>query len=81
MTEKAKTKGMSGFERYLTVWVGLSIVAGIVLGKLAPGGIGRPAVDRRHHHSDGWSQRRCPWKQPRPVAGGGACRPDPSTEI
>ena len=29
---------MSGiFERYLTLWVGLSTVAGIVLGKLAPG--------------------------------------------
>jgi len=25
------------FERYLTVWVALCIVAGIVLGKLAPG--------------------------------------------
>ena len=35
MTEKSK--GMSVFERYLTVWVGLCIVAGIVLGKLAPG--------------------------------------------
>lgn len=31
------TKGMSLFERYLTVWVGLCIVAGVVLGKLAPG--------------------------------------------
>jgi ACR3 family arsenite transporter len=30
-------KGMGFFERYLTVWVGLCIVAGIVLGKLAPG--------------------------------------------
>jgi ACR3 family arsenite transporter len=28
---------MSLFERYLTVWVGFCIVAGIVLGKLAPG--------------------------------------------
>ncbi|NQU44164.1 ACR3 family arsenite efflux transporter [bacterium] len=27
----------SGFERYLTLWVGLCIVAGIVLGKVAPG--------------------------------------------
>ena len=27
----------SVFERYLTVWVGLCIVAGIILGKLAPG--------------------------------------------
>jgi len=32
-----KPKGMSVFERYLTIWVGLCIVAGIVLGKLAPG--------------------------------------------
>lgn len=30
-------KGMGFFERYLTVWVGFCIVAGIVLGKLAPG--------------------------------------------
>ena len=30
-------KGISFFERYLTVWVGLCIVAGIALGKLAPG--------------------------------------------
>jgi len=30
-------KAMSVFERYLTVWVGLCIVGGIVLGKLAPG--------------------------------------------
>ncbi|MBE7558441.1 ACR3 family arsenite efflux transporter [bacterium] len=28
---------MSPFERYLTLWVGLCIIAGIVLGKLAPG--------------------------------------------
>ena len=33
-----KESGSMGFfERYLTVWVGLCIVAGIVLGKLAPG--------------------------------------------
>lgn len=25
------------FERYLTVWIGLCIVAGIILGRLAPG--------------------------------------------
>jgi len=31
------TKSMSGFERYLTLWVAICIVAGIVLGKLAPG--------------------------------------------
>jgi arsenite transporter len=30
-------KGLSPFERYLTLWVFLCIVAGIVLGKLAPG--------------------------------------------
>ena len=30
------TKDMSVFERYLTVWVGLCIVGGIVLGKIAP---------------------------------------------
>jgi ACR3 family arsenite transporter len=29
--------GISFFERYLTLWVGLCIVAGIALGKLAPG--------------------------------------------
>ena len=29
-------KGLSFFEKYLTVWVGLCIVIGIVLGKLAP---------------------------------------------
>jgi ACR3 family arsenite transporter len=30
-------KGLSIFEKYLTVWVGLCIVGGIALGKLAPG--------------------------------------------
>ncbi|TWT78782.1 Sodium Bile acid symporter family protein [Planctomycetes bacterium CA13] len=30
-------KGIGFFERYLTLWVGLCIVAGIVLGKIAPG--------------------------------------------
>ena len=30
-------KGLSAFERYLTVWVILCILSGIVLGKLAPG--------------------------------------------
>ena len=30
-------RGMSFFERYLTLWVGLCIVSGIVLGKIAPG--------------------------------------------
>ena len=33
----ANKKGIGFFERYLTVWVGLCIVVGIVLGKLAPG--------------------------------------------
>jgi ACR3 family arsenite transporter len=32
-----KSKGLSFFERNLTAWVSLCIVAGIVLGKLAPG--------------------------------------------
>jgi ACR3 family arsenite transporter len=31
------SKGLSVFERYLTVWVALCIVGGIVLGKIAPG--------------------------------------------
>lgn len=34
---KKTAGGMGFFERYLTIWVGLSIVAGIVLGKLVPG--------------------------------------------
>ncbi len=34
---KDTRKAMSSFERYLTVWVGLCIVGGILLGKLAPG--------------------------------------------
>jgi len=34
---KLNTKNMNIFERYLTVWVGLCIIGGIVLGKLAPG--------------------------------------------
>lgn len=33
----ATQQGMSFFERYLTVWVALCIIGGIVLGKLAPG--------------------------------------------
>ncbi|MCB0337978.1 MAG: ACR3 family arsenite efflux transporter [Bdellovibrionales bacterium] len=32
-----ESKGLNTFERFLTLWVGLCIVAGIVLGKLAPG--------------------------------------------
>ena len=34
--EKLNTQSMSIFERYLTVWIGLCIVGGIALGKLAP---------------------------------------------
>lgn len=34
---RKETKSMSLFERHLTVWVGLCIIAGIALGKLAPG--------------------------------------------
>ena len=30
-------KGLSIFEKYLTIWVALCIVGGIALGKLAPG--------------------------------------------
>ena len=36
-TAVKKVKGMSIFERYLTVWVILCIVGGIILGKFAPG--------------------------------------------
>lgn len=35
-TDTPSTKDMSVFERYLTVWVGLCIVGGILLGKIAP---------------------------------------------
>lgn len=35
--DEPTTGEMGFFERYLTVWVGLCIVAGIALGKLAPG--------------------------------------------
>jgi len=31
-----ESKGLSAFERYLSLWVILCIVAGVVLGKLAP---------------------------------------------
>ena len=37
MKEKESAKAMSLFERYLTLWVGLCIIGGIVLGKAAPG--------------------------------------------
>ena len=36
-TAEPTSKSMSIFERYLTVWVGLCIVGGILLGRLAPG--------------------------------------------
>ncbi|AQQ70016.1 arsenical-resistance protein [Limihaloglobus sulfuriphilus] len=32
-----KTKRLNVFERYLTIWVGICIIAGIALGKIAPG--------------------------------------------
>jgi len=32
-----ETKSMNIFERYLTIWVGLCIIGGILLGKVAPG--------------------------------------------
>ena len=35
--EQTQTKGLNVFEKYLTVWVILCIVGGIILGKLAPG--------------------------------------------
>ena len=34
------TKRLNPFERYLTVWVGLCMVAGVLLGKLVPGLVG-----------------------------------------
>jgi ACR3 family arsenite transporter len=37
MTQGQDTKGLSVFEKYLTLWVGLCIVGGIILGKFAPG--------------------------------------------
>jgi len=35
--DPSKAKGLTVFEKYLTIWVILCIVAGIVLGKIAPG--------------------------------------------
>lgn len=35
-----KTQPMGNFERYLTVWVALSILVGILLGNIAPGFVG-----------------------------------------
>ena len=40
-TGEPTTRSLGGFERYLPVWVGLCILAGIVLGKLAPGFVSR----------------------------------------
>jgi len=37
VTDKTSSKGLSVFEKYLTLWVGLCIVGGIILGKFAPG--------------------------------------------
>jgi arsenite transporter len=37
VAEPRSAKGLSVFERYLTVWVGLCIVGGILLGRVAPG--------------------------------------------
>jgi ACR3 family arsenite transporter len=34
---KKESMGLGYFERYLSLWVGLCIVAGIILGKVAPG--------------------------------------------
>jgi ACR3 family arsenite transporter len=36
-TQEKQKRGMSVFERYLTLWVALCVVAGIALGKIAPG--------------------------------------------
>lgn len=36
-TEKKQDKGLNIFERYLTLWVILCIIGGIILGKIAPG--------------------------------------------
>ena len=37
MTKSTDAKGLNLFERYLTLWVALCIVGGIILGKFAPG--------------------------------------------
>ena len=38
--EAARVKRLNFFERYLTVWVGLCIFAGLALGKLTPALVG-----------------------------------------
>jgi ACR3 family arsenite efflux pump ArsB len=35
--ETMETRQLSTFEKYLTLWVGLCIIGGIALGRLAPG--------------------------------------------
>jgi len=45
-------KGLNIFEKYLTIWVGLCIVGGIVLGKVAP------AYCRRNRFRQGCSGSR-----------------------
>jgi ACR3 family arsenite transporter len=37
MTDGSRSKRLSVFERYLSLWVALCIVAGVAIGKLAPG--------------------------------------------
>jgi ACR3 family arsenite transporter len=49
--EKKVTRGLGFFERYLTLWVGLCIAAGIALGKLSPAAAGR--LDRLAIHVGG----------------------------
>jgi len=41
MTKKTNAKGLNVFEKYLTVWVILCIIGGVVLGKVAPNFAGR----------------------------------------
>jgi len=36
INQNSKGKGLSVFEKYLTLWVALSIAGGIILGKIAP---------------------------------------------
>lgn len=37
MTKKDTTSGISFFEKNLTLWVGLCMVAGVLIGKFLPG--------------------------------------------